>query len=151
MQNNIERTGFYTPLRKHLREIRLLQLFPGEPRDDISCELEVVSLDSKPDFEAVSYVWGNRPAVRHIRLNCKELPVTPNIEAVLRRLRNRKQRRSLWLDSICIDQKNVEERNLQVALMRDIFLGCQRVLVMLGESQGTQLNSEAVWHNDCRD
>lgn len=151
MQYNIERTGSYTPLRKHLREIRLLQLFPGEPRDDISCELEVVSLDSKPDFEAVSYVWGNRPAVRHIKLNCKKLLVTPNIEALLRRLRNRKQKRSLWLDSICIDQKNVEERNLQVALMRDIFMGSRRVLVMLGESQGTQLNSEAVWHNNSTD
>lgn len=39
----------------------------------------------------------------------------------------------LWVDQICIDQSNPNERSHQVGLMRDIYAGAERVLACLTE------------------
>jgi hypothetical protein len=38
----------------------------------------------------------------------------------------------LWIDALCIDQKNIPERNTQVAIMRDIYKSSQRIIIWLG-------------------
>jgi hypothetical protein len=40
---------------------------------------------------------------------------------------------TLWADAICINQADIEERNTQVRLMRDIFQRSQRTLIWLGK------------------
>jgi len=149
--NTPKRPASYQPLRGHLREFRTLKLLPGSWLDEICCELHVASLDARPKYEAVSYVWGNCSSKGQIRLDGENFLVTSNMEAVLRRLRHRENARSLWLDAICIDQTNLEERSLQVTLLRDIFLDSQAALVMLGEVEGTPIDDNTVWHNDMRD
>lgn len=139
-----KRPASYQPLRGHLREFRILKLLPGSWLDQICCELHTASLDEKPEYEAVSYVWGNYSLKGQIRLDGENFLVTSNMEAVLRRLRHRENARSLWLDAICIDQINIEERSLQVTLLRDIFLDSQAVLVMLGEVQGKLIDDNTV-------
>lgn len=39
----------------------------------------------------------------------------------------------LWVDQICINQKDIRERDQQVMLMRDIYATSQMVCVWLGE------------------
>lgn len=52
-------TPDYTPLQ-NTNDIRLLILDPGLPSDDhVSCSLSVVSLDDQPEYEALSYAWGD--------------------------------------------------------------------------------------------
>ena len=47
-------------------------------------------------------------------------------------LRLRKEPRYLWVDAICIDQKNIQERNQQVPRMDSIYGGATGVCVWLG-------------------
>ncbi|EMT68770.1 Heterokaryon incompatibility protein 6, OR allele, partial [Fusarium odoratissimum] len=56
-----------------------------------------------------------------------------NAAAALRRLRWKRKKRVLWIDAICINQADVDEKNTQVPLMQKIYGQGQNVLVWLGE------------------
>jgi hypothetical protein len=68
--------------------------------------------------------------------NGDSLLVTANCEAALRALRDPAATTKLWVDSICIDQRRdaVAERNIQVALMGEIYKCAKSVVVWLGQS-----------------
>lgn len=61
----------------------------------------------------------------------KIIPITANLWTVLRLVRQEASRR-LWADSICIDQRNNEERAQQVGVIGQIYRSAQRVLIFLG-------------------
>jgi Heterokaryon incompatibility protein (HET) len=46
---------------------------------------------------------------------------------------NYKRRPGCWIDAICINQNDIEERNAQVKRMRDIYTQLSYVLVWLGK------------------
>jgi hypothetical protein len=58
---------------------------------------------------------------------------TTNFAAGLRRLRRESQARVLWIDQICINQKNTLERSQQVNIMGCIYRQAQHVVMWLGE------------------
>jgi hypothetical protein len=62
-----------------------------------------------PEFEALSYVWGDPLITRQIKLNSQPFRVTENLEAALRRLRHDDRARIMWIDAICINQRNPRE------------------------------------------
>jgi hypothetical protein len=51
----------------------------------------------------------------------------------LRALRYPGRKRYLWVDALCIDQRNILERNYQVSLMSKIYESAEQVCVWLGE------------------
>ena len=61
------------------------------------------------------------------------MPITSNLWEALGRIRHETETKILWVDSICIDQGNFEERNHQVRLMKDIYKNASEVVVWLGE------------------
>jgi hypothetical protein len=67
--------------------------------------------------------------------------VTKNCEAALRRLRDKDGERILWIDAICIDQDNINERNHQVQLMKEVYSTAHQVIIWLGEAS-TDLDEE---------
>lgn len=70
----------------------------------------------------------------------RTLAVTQNLATALRYLRYSDRQRVLWVDAICVDQGNLEERSQQVARMADIYALANRVLVWLGpESRDSAL------------
>ena len=113
--------------------MRLLNLAPSGG-DILGCELLVVSLDKLPQYEALSYSWDAQVPTSNITCDGRALPITANCEAALRRLRRRSKTRLLWIDSICIDQTSILERNVQVPLMGEIYGKAQRVIIWLGEN-----------------
>jgi hypothetical protein len=128
-------TSFYTPLRREYREIRLASLKPGDPEDDIQLSVSVISLDHDPEYDALSYVWGDPDDTYQISLSGQAFQVTRNLRDALIRLRQPKEgkARIIWVDAICIDQANVLERNSQVLLMGSIYQQCTRCVIWLGE------------------
>ena len=100
----------------------------------LNCEIITVSLVSPPSYEALSYAWDAQAPTHPITCNGKSLFITANCEAALRRLRPRFVPRTLWIDSICIDQTSVLERNQQVKHIGEIYGKSSRVVVWLGES-----------------
>lgn len=121
---------------------RLLLLLPAkDPKDPIECQLIEVPLGAtnespEREYEALSYVWGARSGSCPIICHGKSLLVTENCLAALIRLRQPSVTRTLWIDTICIDQSedetSIRERNIQVAKMGQIYAEAERVVVWLG-------------------
>ena len=117
------------------KEFRTLLLEAGEGEDRVCCELQHVSLQDypKPQYETISYVWGD-PAVRGtIFVHGRATDVPASTERVLKRFRNPVRDRVLWIDAVCINQADPVERGQQVAMMADIYANTFHGLIWLGE------------------
>jgi hypothetical protein len=89
----------YRPLDVSRNEIRLLRLLPGEDMPRV--EIFHVSLDDDPQYEALSYAWGDPGGTKTVqivdaglevessatKLTYHEVQATKNLEAALLRLR----------------------------------------------------------------
>lgn len=118
--------------------IRLLQLQPNSQTSGLSCDLITVSLDSNPLYEAISYVWGSPN--RHIPISCQGsvLKITTNLLQVLQKVGDTQKPRTLWVDAICINQEDHEERENQVKIMAHIFASALRILAWVGQGDGAE-------------
>ncbi|CAM1509004.1 Fc.00g027430.m01.CDS01 [Cosmosporella sp. VM-42] len=77
----------YEPLDTTKSEIRLLDILSDGPGSTVNCSLRTVSLDDKPVFTALSYVWGDPAKSCEIILNGNRIGVTTNLESALRHVR----------------------------------------------------------------
>ncbi len=129
-------THFRLPLKG--RAIRLLDLIPSsDPSLGIECKLRNVDLDSHPSYKALSYMWGDPEKTALISVDCKNYNVTVNCKAALHRLRETHES-CLWIDAICINQKDDGEKTTQIPLMRDIYAFADEVVVWLGHCKSEQ-------------
>ncbi|KAI8954499.1 HET-domain-containing protein [Xylaria longipes] len=140
----------YQPLNPAVKSIRVLELLPGVFESDLRGILRTVALDDKPSYEALSYTWGAQTEGRtlKIRPDAKwiyksiELPITDNLFRALRRLRRRFKTRVLWVDAVCINQEDIDERSAQVTLMEDIYSNAASTAIWLGDIGGTNTHDE---------
>ena len=123
----------YPPLNLQAKEIRLLEIHPGAFSDKIRCSFSTTVLTEKPQYDALSYVWGENHAETPVIADGTPVRVTENLDAAMRYLRRFDQAVFVWIDALCIDQGNTPERNHQVAMMGDIYRGAQEVVAWLGE------------------
>ena len=126
----------YSPLEAD--EIRLLVLLPGSRNESIQCRLARVKLQSQeevPVNHALSYMWGPPLPTTLIHVNDTPFEVRDNLFEALKQLRNEYFPRCLWVDAICINQKDNSERGHQVAIMSSVFRLATKVLVWLVEAR----------------
>ncbi|KAK4173663.1 putative heterokaryon incompatibility protein [Triangularia setosa] len=138
----------YEPLNHHDSSIRLLRLLPGRWIDSIHCELQTVSLDDNPAYDALSYVWGNPQKKAPIIIDRSPVEATKNLIAALRRLRSSIDVKVLWVDAICINQADNNEKTHQIGMMARIYKSAADVQVFLGESGVLDLipeEEQALW------
>jgi hypothetical protein len=102
----------------------------------VQVSMSAVNLESAPSYEAISYTWGS-PNMSH-RILINELPfyTTKSAFDVLRGRSSFWRTRVLWIDSICINQDDNDEKGKQIHLMREIYQNCSRVIVWLGNHGG---------------
>ena len=124
-------------------QFRVFCLLPGDFDDRIEGSLEVVSLDNHPEYCALSYVWGNDSASESLLIDRKELVLTRNLEVALRHLRSTTYPNLLWIDAICINQADAQERAEQVKLMGRIYELSGSVLIWLGP--GTEETDDVIY------
>jgi hypothetical protein len=128
-------------------DIRLISLLPGSGNDRIKLFIShhPFSEAMRPEYEALSYVWGNFKNAGRVRiqqesrdeskidyLQCHELTVTQNLEVALRNLRLPRETRQLWVDALCINQKDKDEKSVEVARMGLIFRHAKSAIIWLG-------------------
>ena len=123
----------YPALSLQEKQIRLLEIREGSFLDEIVCDLSTAILTEKPPYDALSYVWGNKNAEDPVIVNGTPVRVTENLEAAMRHLRRLDSSIVIWIDALCINQKNTLERNRQVSLMSAIYRGAQEVFAWLGD------------------
>jgi len=126
---------------------RLLQY---EEKDfTIHCSLHIVDETSTNIYSALSYTWGSaRPEdgltadlTRQIFCDGKELHITQNLFDALSILRMQPNT-FLWVDAICINQNDLEERSSQVAMMGTIYSRAVKTIIWLGKPD----NSSRIVH-----
>lgn len=125
----------YSPLRSD--EIRLIKPL-SRASEPLSFEIVHVSLFSKPDYVALSYTWGPRDNRHQISLSGRSLSIRKNLNDALQQIQSSKLvHKYLWLDAICInqgtDEDALEERSIQITLMKQIYEQAAKVLVWLGK------------------
>ena len=110
----------YDPLPESRGYIRLLNVI-GSDRDNpfVECELILQKFDKEGvtdgpnihSYEALSWCWGLSKAKANIRIRKDGKSyakyVSPDLVAALKALRYPTQNRYLWVDAVCINQKNV--------------------------------------------
>jgi len=117
------------------RFVRYLILHPARiDTDPIACTLRTVHLDEVPEFEAISYVWGVPVKNQPVTCNGKVIRTTSSLRNALRQVRLPDKPRTLWVDSICINQEDRQEKGHQVSLMKDIYSRSICTLICLGRS-----------------
>ncbi|KAF4925688.1 Heterokaryon incompatibility protein 6, OR allele [Colletotrichum viniferum] len=128
---------FYQPLVED--EIRLLTVWPGSFGDAVRCSLAVTTTTrGYEEYDAISYTWAGDGDIidksGRVSIASEDFPVTPNCEAVLRRVRQEWTPRIVWIDAICVNQDDLHERGRQVSLMPQIYSRAREVIIYVGEA-----------------
>ncbi|KAL6710403.1 hypothetical protein ACN47E_009349 [Coniothyrium glycines] len=126
------------PLRPS--EFRLLRILSELKDGLIQCELIikiVPSGDSNSDrYNALSYEWGPE-STQWLLVNGKRFAVRQNLFDFLHTAREKlgsdsRFQQHIWIDAICINQQDVQEREAQVPQMRHIYSKAETVVAWLG-------------------
>ena len=142
-------------------DLRLLLVHPAKRQSDpLVCTLQIESFSKtpKPVYVALSYCWGTdcsstgvyilpsdveidtlwsdaREVLKLLKSKGSSiLLIGENLKCALLRLRSNKKRIALWVDAICINQKNNEEKTQQLCQMAQVYLKADSVCVWLGEA-----------------
>ncbi|KAK6813559.1 hypothetical protein RU639_011303 [Aspergillus parasiticus] len=129
----------YSPLPTGSNSIRVLLLLPStDDTASINCQLINYFLPTTGDgylpYEALSYVWGSESTPRCIFLDGTTLSITDNLYAALLHLRDHQLARILWVDAVCINQQDEQEKGYQIQLMPTIYSQASHVIVWLGRA-----------------
>ncbi|KAF2870346.1 heterokaryon incompatibility protein-domain-containing protein [Massariosphaeria phaeospora] len=144
----------YRKLDVAQEQIRVLDVQPGRLDSPLCCNLRVVALLSTPvpQYETLSYTWGDARSTLPIQLEGETKFVTTNLAVALRHLRDPYTVKVLWVDAVCINQDDLDERSQQVQLMRRIYSIGHAVIVWTGPlHKSMPPTREAFWTGDIRD
>ncbi|UPX20256.1 uncharacterized protein EKO05_0010495 [Ascochyta rabiei] len=138
----------YTALANPAQNIRLIEVHQpsGPSLIPVITISETTIRDAPPashapPYDAISYTWGDAIAedciyIRHCDAldmqKFETLIVRRNCADVLRQLAQFASSRYYWIDAICINQEDEDERAQQVALMGNVFGRAQCVLACVG-------------------
>ena len=130
------RTSIYSPLLRGTHSLRLINLVAGRLSEEVELRMFETSLyTSTGTYRALSYAWGNRDVTRSVFIRCngRQVPVSSNLRDILRRLRRPDHEIVLWVDALCINQADDDERTHQVSFMRLIYENAAECIIWLGE------------------
>ncbi|KAK7909001.1 Heterokaryon incompatibility protein 6- OR allele [Apiospora marii] len=132
----------YQPLDRKRQETRILLITSTDP---IQFDFEYASmLDEQVEgFDAISWCWGDTGAMeaKNITVKGRNLAVSESAHDVLLELCIAQKKRRVWIDAVCINQADMDERSQQVAMMRSIYERSAMTLVWLGRDNGTAQKS----------
>ena len=153
-KSDIFRAQFKYSSSLRSREIRLLDLEWGRLNQSIRFSLRTYPLDSTPDYIALSYTWGDPKDTVPVLCDGKTMNVTRNLDEALRQLRESRKALTkeasrehsfnqllfFWVDAVCINQEDSEEKAYQVRLMWNIYHHAHLVVAWLGKQDKTCKN-----------
>ncbi|KAJ3577518.1 hypothetical protein NPX13_g3047 [Xylaria arbuscula] len=122
----------YQPLKGEL-PLRLLLIHPGRGDEPLKTELVPTTLEeSAGSYDATSYTWGSPEKPEKIDCGEHQLWVQRNAFHMMLDLRKIHEPRKVWIDAICINQCDLDERAAQVAIMHHIYRRAGAAWVWLG-------------------
>ncbi|KAI0409088.1 heterokaryon incompatibility protein-domain-containing protein [Xylaria palmicola] len=141
VQPNLCRAPAYPYRRLIGNDIRLLNILPGD--GSIECVLHQMPMVDDIMFYALSYVWGDGSGAKEILLDGQPFKVSRNLYEALQQLRSQPKTpvkigypdNYFWIDAICLNQADAEEKAHQVPRMMDIYRASLKVIIWLGPNK----------------
>lgn len=99
----------HQPLPGH-KYIRLIEVL-GINEEEVRCRLTCWPVRNAPEYDAISYTWGDPTLLESIIIDDRRLEVTQNCELVLKQAWWHGGSRYHWVDAICIDQSDDAEKS----------------------------------------
>lgn len=122
----------YAPLKDN--EIRLIELRPRCKGPELFASLQHITVDEAAGtYDALSYTWGTTLASDVLLCGDSYVEITTNLYSALSTLRLESKPRLLWIDAVCINQRDLVERGTQVTLMLQIYQKASTTIVYLGD------------------
>ncbi|KAI1335731.1 heterokaryon incompatibility protein-domain-containing protein [Xylariaceae sp. FL0016] len=112
-------------------EIRLLKVFPRDSGEEVYCEIVYHLLPKMVDYHAISYTWGDTTEKTTMAVNGKAMVVPRKVAEMLRALRHDWKPVLLWIDFVCINQNDNDEKSHEIQLMRHVYHRAMSVIVWL--------------------
>lgn len=139
---------------------RVIGLLPGDFEDKLEIEIRLIDMAEEPKYEALSWTWKETTYERvHCSswtkeedevlrkmakishaVYCREpdgresfLVISAGLRDALRRLRDKSDKRTLWIDQLSINQSDLREREFQVSKMRVFYNRSRQVRVWTGD------------------
>ena len=103
-------------------------------RGRMSIDIIRVKLSNPVPYIAISYEWGSNQVVSRINgPNGGQIDLTESAYDIIEYVIKKRRRRDwVWMDSVCIDQKNQAEKRRQFALMGKIYSSASQVFACIG-------------------
>lgn len=79
---------------------RVAELLPGNTGDDVYFALHIVEWEDLPQYEAISYAWGDPTVKAPVFCEGRVIEVTRNLHAALSHFRYEDKSRFLWADTL---------------------------------------------------
>ncbi|KAL5118954.1 hypothetical protein ACEQ8H_003083 [Pleosporales sp. CAS-2024a] len=98
----------------------------------LKCEVCHRSLNDTFDYIAISYAWGDGLDMKQLWIEGTKVMVPTSLHDALKAVRQKKRQTLVWIDALCIDQQNTEERAAQVRLMGRIYSRAESIAIWLG-------------------
>lgn len=121
----------YTALADH-SHTRLLVIKAGQDDEPIQCSMQEMDIDDPPSYTALSYTWGTSGGNKTIDVDGQSFMITDNLWHALLHIRLVDQLLTIWIDALCINQDDMDERNHVVRRMKDIYERANGILAWLG-------------------
>ncbi|CAN9417170.1 unnamed protein product, partial [Alternaria alternata] len=90
-------------------------------------------------YDAISYTWRDLNKTKRLIVNGEWLACPAAVQNIVLDRASYSCERYIWIDFVCINQDDLDERNQQVKLMRAIYATADRVIVWLGNASGAEL------------
>lgn len=141
--------------------IRLLKILPTKKamlnEDNAPVKLFAIetSMEDAPGYCALSYTWGDDTDRRTVTCGNETREITRNLELALAGIRDSDPGEAesvfassgyIWADSLCINQKDPEEKQSQILLMPRIYQRATKVIAFLTGVQNSQRIKHALDH-----
>ncbi|KAF2462308.1 heterokaryon incompatibility protein-domain-containing protein [Lineolata rhizophorae] len=125
---------YYRYERLESGSIRLLNVLNTQTAE-IRCQLLTADLNTAPKFIALSYCWGAPKGNISVICDNAIIHVTPNLHGFLTHFASQgpEYLPPVWVDAVCINQEDINERNAQVAMIQHIYQQAAKTVVWLGE------------------
>lgn len=145
-RQDVDDRPLYAPLDEARREIRVLKVSRSVQGgncgvDTFQADLVCVSLDDHSAYLAISYAWGDPSIVGHFESHRgghgKRVPYNKVVFDIINTILARGTTLYLWIDALCINQEDLDERASQVAMMGTIYPQARQVIAFIGEADET--------------
>jgi hypothetical protein len=128
----------YRSLEGPSENFRLLSIMPAQHiTGRVHVSISHCLIDDAPEYRALCYCWDYSNFDFHdILVDGLALSVRKNLFEALLAIRDQDSEIRLWVDALCINMGNMEERSHQIVNMRRIFSNASSVWVWLGTEEG---------------